>query len=283
MFSCQEKIMGTDIEILIPKDHDFDQAKAQFASQKVFMEFHRLEQVFSRFREDSELSLLNKNRSMEVSSEFLEVLEFALGMANITNGIFNPLVRLASLGYSQDFWSQHFEKTVADKINLDFRDIKIEKKLSTVHLPPHALLDLGGCVKGFTVDTAVSVMDEYFSDFVINAGGDLFARGLFYGEPWSIGIANPENEAENIFVIKAEDSAIATSGSYRRKWNIAQNQYHHLVSGTTNQNPENSPKSVTVTNASALMADTYATIALLLGKEEGQAFLFQHDSMGYFV
>ena len=103
MFSANKKIMGTNIEILIPKEEDFDEEKAEMATQRVFVEFERLEQIFSRFQENSELSMLNKKRSQKVSDELRNVLEFAIQMAKETKGIFNPLINLSAIGYSRDF------------------------------------------------------------------------------------------------------------------------------------------------------------------------------------
>ena len=141
---------------------------------------------------------------------------------------------------------------------------------------------MGGCVKGYAVDQAVKELDKNFKNFLVNAGGDIFARGKFQEKKWSVGVANPENEEENIFLIEISDEALATSGSYRRKWKIGNESYHHIVSGNTNTNISTTLSSVTVQASSCMVADSFATICFLLGEEKGRKFLVENNAMGYF-
>lgn len=273
--------MGTEIEIFLPKDEFFSEEKASLATTQVFEEFRRLESIFSRFQSDSELSHLNRVRESFISEELQQVLTFSLQIAHETNGVFNPLVNLSALGYSNDFWSKNFERKNAKALCLHYDGIRIHN--GRVSLPENAFLDLGGCAKGYSVDKGVAILDTYFPHFLLNAGGDLFARGRFHEETWNVGIANPKNEEENIFVISLQDEALATSGSYRRKWDILQETYHHLVNGTTNTNSDTYYESVSVQTSSVLLADTFATTAFLLGEEHGQAFLAERNAIGYFA
>ena len=116
MIQKSEKIMGTDIEILIPKhQNNFSDAKTEEEIEKAFQVFRDLEARFSRFLPDSELSLLNTQKKMVVSDEFLKVLQFSLSLAHQTNGVFNPLVSLSPLGYSADFSQKKFKKISPQK------------------------------------------------------------------------------------------------------------------------------------------------------------------------
>lgn len=282
MFTQEKKCMGTQVEILIPKGKEYVEEKAKFHTEKCFELFEKYEQMFSRFRENSELSELNKKRKMQVSDDFFKLLDFAISLAKKTNGVFNPLVQLSALGYSHDFWSKTF---IADKkeFSLDFEKIKMEKTKNIVELSEHAFLDLGGCAKGFTVDKTVKYLDSFFSHFLVNAGGDMFARGNFHGEPWIVAVADPNDEEKDALLLDAENNAIATSGSYRRKWKNGEKEYHHLVLGNTNTNNTSHYASVTVEAKNTLFADSYATIAFLLGKEKGDIFLKENEAKGYFL
>ncbi len=288
--------MGTEIEIFIPLSEG-KKIEAQRNAHKVFHEFNRLEKIFSRFDADSQLSSVNTQRKKRVSPEFFEVLEFALQLAQKTDGVFNPLISLASLGYSTDFYSGKFSKKFPKKgqhISLDYEAIQRDKQLREISLPPHAFLDLGGCVKGYAVDRGVKILDTSYNNFCINAGGDIFARGRFSSlEKWSIGIADPSdftNEEKNIFWIEIEDQALATSGSYKRRWNITENNqekcFHHLVSGKNNKNPssqENPLQSVSIIADTCIEADSFATTCFLLGEEQGRNFCIEENVMGYFA
>ena len=273
--------MGTEIEILISKEKDFSEVKAEKSCLEVFQIFKDLEKKFSRFLPDSELSQLNQKREMKVSEEFFKVLEFSLQMAKKSEGVFNPLVSLSSLGYAHSFEKSQFE-VKTKKINLDFKNIKLDLENLKAHFPENSELDLGGCVKGYAVDKAVEKMKLSFENFIINAGGDLFASGNFHGEKWKVGIANPENPKEDIFLIEIQNQALATSGSYRRKWNIKNQNFHHLVSGKNNKNISKL-KSASVMAQTTMLADTLATIIFLLGEKSGDKFLEKYDTFGFYI
>ncbi len=277
-----QRIMGTEIEILITKNPGFSFRKAKQSSMSVFKIFKRLEDKFSRFSQNSELSQLNKLREMAVSEEFFDVLLTALKMSKKSKGIFNPLVSLSSIGYAHDFASNNF-KLLSTEYNLDFSAIEMDNRTRRVKLPQKAFLDLGGCVKGYAVDVAVKEMKKTFSDFLINAGGDLFASGTFYGAPWRIAIEDPTEASESIFGVELTNEALATSGNYRRKWKINDKYFHHLVSGRNNKNCEKKDSSVSVKASSVMLADMLATVAFVLGEANGQDFLFDYETFGYYT
>ena len=64
--------MGTEMELLV----DADDAVAAIDAAEA--EFHRLEALLSRFRDDSELSRLNRDGSIEAGPDLLRVVELAL-------------------------------------------------------------------------------------------------------------------------------------------------------------------------------------------------------------
>ncbi len=275
--------MGTDIELIILKNDNFSAEKTEEVFKNIFGIFKDLEKKFSRFLPDSELSILNQKRNIKVSETFFEVLEKSLKMAKESGGIFNPLVSVSALGYQKSFEKKDFQKEDLKKINLNFSEIILNKKNLEVELPKNSFLDLGGCVKGFAVDMAVLEMKKFYENFLINAGGDIFANGKFYDEPWVVSVENPENISENIFGIELENQALATSGNYRRKWKIEGENFHHLVSGKNNKNNFSENKSVSVLSDSVMLADMLATTAFLMGENEGQKFLENYDTFGYYT
>jgi len=282
MYSRKIKIFGTTLEVIIPKDGSFEEAPSEKVSEEVFSMFKKFDLIFSRFNKESELSVLNKERKAKVSPEFIELLKKALMFVEETNGVFNPLVNLSALGYSEDFHHNLFVKKGAET-SLDIRNVLIDENENTVELKSTAQLDLGGCAKGFAVDKAVSLAEKSLNNFIINAGGDLYAKGLFHGKKWEVGIANPKNEEENLEIIKISNKAVATSGSYRRKWTLEGEQYHHILSGKDGRPTANNISCVTVVADSCLEADVYAKTAFILGESEGQEFLGRKNLTGYFV
>ena len=100
---CKSKTNGDRDRNFSSKRRIFSEEKASLATTQVFEEFRRLESIFSRFQSDSELSHLNQVRESFISEELQQVLTFSLQIAHETNGVFNPLVNLSALGYSNDF------------------------------------------------------------------------------------------------------------------------------------------------------------------------------------
>lgn len=73
MYTQNKKYMRTNIEILL---FDTPQKNNGEDVYEAFAFFEKYEHIFSRFRENSELSYLNRLKHMKVSEEFLQVLEY---------------------------------------------------------------------------------------------------------------------------------------------------------------------------------------------------------------
>ena len=55
------------------------------------------------------------------------------------------------------------------------------------------------------------------TDYVINAGGDVLARGWAApGRPWRVGVRHPTEAQRVAVVLEVSDRAVATSGTYER-------------------------------------------------------------------
>jgi thiamine biosynthesis lipoprotein ApbE len=76
LISEKFRAMGTDISIDVVLDESVSEEKIMKAIGTIKNLFEKHEQVFSRFRADSELSGINKNlgHEVEVSPAMLEVL-----------------------------------------------------------------------------------------------------------------------------------------------------------------------------------------------------------------
>ena len=90
-----------------------------------------------------------------------------------------------------------------------------------VSIGEHQYLDLGGIAKGYAVDMAAAILLAFgYDNFFVNAGGDIYAHGLNEpGQAWTIGIENPFSLVVDTSIC-LKNTAIATSGRYKRKWTI---------------------------------------------------------------
>ena len=119
-------------------------------------------------------------------------------------------------------------------------------------------LDPSGLVKGWSVEGACRILDAAGVEaYCINAGGDVFARGVERpGSPWRIGIRNPWDARTVSAVVSARDLAIATSGTYERG--------EHVIVPHTGRPPPGIV-SMTVIGPSITWADAWATAAFAMG------------------
>ncbi|MCK9910545.1 FAD:protein FMN transferase, partial [Microbacteriaceae bacterium K1510] len=93
-----------------------------------------------------------------------------------------------------------------DKVFLDI-------PMCAVQLAAGSQIDLGGIVKGWSVDRLAKWLKQKgISRGLINAGGDLQVWGGFnHSEPWCVGIAHPFEEELDMAVVSLFDGAAATS------------------------------------------------------------------------
>lgn len=268
MFNYPFNAMSTTVQISI--NHEL------FANDlmPIYKLFQLLEDTCSRFREDSELSLLNQQIGKEVmvSSELFSILTEAERFYQETEGIFNPgiLSAIVSNGYSKSIESirgQKIEGTLHPiPAVLPSQPFSLNGSKHTVCLSTK--IDLGGIAKGWVIDRAVFLLENMGSGF-LNVGGDIRIFGLL-PRPLNIGIESPFDPSIMISSIQVLTGAIATSTSMKRRWMVNGEWKHHLIDPRTGSPSESSIVSATVTAPTAIEADVLAKTVLLVGEEKGQ-------------
>lgn len=254
--------------------------KAEFTkiANSVFQNFEKIETQFSRFRENSEISRLNQARGIPfpASEELFTITEHALKLAVETEGAFDPTVlnSLIAEGYQSDFETLEKNQSQTDDYlePVDFRSITLEPESQTIILAENVALDLGGIVKGYAVDCAVKILTQKFQHFLINAGGDIYLAGKnLVDEPWRVGIEHPTKKGTLLATLAVSDRAVATSGSYKRRWKKGNSENHHIIDPKTGHSAKNELVSVTVINQVVETADSLATAIFVLGAKKGLA------------
>jgi thiamine biosynthesis lipoprotein len=124
------------------------------------------------------------------------------------------------------------------------------------------------------VDAAAKEL-EPFSDFAIDAGGDLYLGGSNpLGDPWCVGIRHPRRDGEMIDSVRVSNRAVCTSGDYERP--TPGGDGHHILDPRRGASAK-AVASATVIASGAMLADGLATAAFVLGPKEGIELL---DRMG---
>ena len=264
--------MGVTVELLVAEDGD--RTAESIAAAEA--EFHRLEQIFSRFRPDSELSRLNASGRRRVSPELLEVVDLALSARRRTEGRFDPTVHdaLTSAGYDRSF-----ELVPRRACSLDLREarcggrVEIDHERAMIAIEQGFRLDLGGIAKGYAVDRAGALLAEAGA-CLVNAGGDLVVHGLLGAGPWPVAVDLPGAP----LTLAVTCGAIATSGRDHRRWKRGAVEYHHLIDPSTGAPSRSDLLSVTAAADTAAEAEVLAKTLFLAGRHKARR---EADALGF--
>ncbi len=167
-------------------------------------------------------------------------------------------------------------------VNTDFESIQIDRDVIT--LQPEQSLDFGGIAKGWAVDGTTSLLRLFgYENFFINAGGDIYASGVNENgdDGWVIGIESPFN-GEVIASVLLKDMAIATSGSYKRKWDVQSKHYHHLINPLTGAN-ENGIQSVAIIANNCASSDGFTKSIFNARAQDGIRLIEQNNMDGLII
>ena len=281
--------MNAVIELIVCVP-DSERADGEEALRRAESIFYSVEAALSRFKPESELSRLNRSAgtTFAASSLLFTTVGMAKDAARNTGGIFDPTVLplLLEAGYDRSFeaLSQRSESPVYLTSRYNWEDIHLNTDCSSIFIPAGCAIDLGGIGKGWTVDQAGVILD-HFSGYAVDGGGDIRIGGRRAdGSLWPVGVADPLKPEDDLMIISLSDCAICTSSTVKRHWQRGAYQSHHLIDTRTGKPSASSIISATVVSKSAAFAEVIAKTALVLGPEEGFAYIRdQQDAYGLLV
>jgi FAD:protein FMN transferase len=270
--------MGSDLRLTA---WTRDEAAAQATFDAVFADFERLESLMSVWRPGSDVLAINAaagDHAVRVHAEVRDVLRIAKQVSEWTDGTFD-----VTFGALTDIWKFDHDQDnsipSADAIRarlplIDYRRIEIDDSAGTVFLSRKGMrLHLGGIGKGYAVGRASEIFRRAgLRDFMIQAGGDLYAGGTKGGQPWKLGIADPRAAGHTFATIELTNSTFSTSGDYARFFIKDGVRYHHILDPRTGQ-PARLCRSVTIASDSPVLADAVAKGVFILGPEKGMALV----------
>lgn len=240
-------------------------------TDRAFGWFAEVERRCSRFDEASELRNLCRRigEPTIVSTLLFSALDVAVRVAHLTGGALDPAIGgvMERSGFDTNYLTgARVTSPVSAGPSGSYRDIVLDHELRTVTLLRPLALDLGAVAKGLAIDLAAMELGG-LGGFVINAGGDILARGVNADrEPWRIGIRHPRREGELLLSLRVTDAAVCTSGDYERP--EAAGDGHH-IRNPAGGGSAGAAVSVTVIAPSAVVADALSTAVFVLGPQAG--------------
>jgi len=278
-------VMGTFARVIAVAA---DSKEALGCIEAAFAEIEKIDKLMSDYRNDSEISELNRDgfrRAVVVSKSTYEVLQRGIEFSELTSGAFDVTV-----GPLVDFWRSAAEAnslpTDAElseaRSKVGYELLYLDANETSVRFAVEGMrVDLGGIAKGYALDKAVEAMQKAGAvGGMVDIGGDVRC----FGSPpagqnsWRIGLQDP-NKAKvgfdvgtPLLVLHLTDVAIATSGGYRRFEQIQGKKYSHIIDRKTRAGVEGL-SSVTIISNNAIDADALATAVSVLGAEKGLALI----------
>ncbi len=267
---AEKYIMGTQIEIMIEADVDVNKD-----IQKSFEIFSDFEREFSRFSVNSDLTKLNKQKDCLMSQRFIKILKLAKDIHRETQGYFNPLLDLSIIWYTESFEKQIFQKQ-EKQINLDLDTVEIQG--NKIILQENQNLDLWWIVKWYCVDYVYDFLFKaWYTNFIINAGGDIRIAWKY-----TLAVDSPMNNWDIFALLDIENKAISTSGTYKRKWEIGKQQYHHILSPEKDI-AHDDIVSISLISDNCYISDAYATACIAMWYKKASDFLKRQKIDGIII
>jgi thiamine biosynthesis lipoprotein len=237
--------------------------------EKVDRRLEAINQVFSTYNKDSEISRFNASKTsgekFRVSADFIQVMKMGRKIHRLSQGAWdatvNPLVDLWGFGPTRHPPRMPPEaeiKTLLQTIGFD--RIQIQEPNFLVKNLAVVTLDLNSIAKGFAVDQISALLAASGSkNYLVEIGGEIYAAGHRRdGKNWRVGINRPQKDAafnEVYKTVAIKDQAFATSGDYRNFFEIGGVRYSHVIDPRSGYPVSNGVVSVSVIAGNCTLAD----------------------------
>lgn len=279
--------LGTVNTILISYEETME-SKIETALEEIKRKVQNLDDLFSVFKETSEISQINAaagENLVMVKPETYYIIRKAVEYSEITEGAFDittrPLSKLWGIGKKGDFIPSESEIRMVKKL-VNYKDIIMMENPMRIGLRKYGqAIDLGGIAKGYAADEARRILVENnIFDAIINFGGTV----IVLGDEKKVGIQNPEKKTGTpMGVLKLKNLAVVTSGWYERYFMKDGRRYHHLLDPQTGMPADTGLCSITVIGNSAMELDALSTAVFVQGMNAGSKLLDQFKIEGIFI
>lgn len=248
------------------------QAQAQAAALQAEAEVRRLEQKYSRYRDDSVTAAIHRNAKAGAATlldaETAALLHYAHtaweqsdGLFDITSGLLRRAWNFRSGTLpSQQQIDALLPRIGWDKVSLDNNQIRFQQ--------PDMEIDFGGFVKEYAADSAAAILQQHaIQHGLVELGGDIRVVGPHPdGRPWAVGIRHPRIPGQVLATLNLTHGALASSGDYERCILHNGKRYGHVLNPHTGW-PVEGVIAVSVVADHCLLAGSATTLTLLRGNQ----------------
>jgi len=248
---------------------------AETTSKRIIQDVRRLEVRYSRYRDDSYLSRINQiaayGGEIKVDSETAGLLNYAETCYRESDGLFD-----ITSGILRHAWNFKSGLLPANGIiestlqNVGWEKLRWEDPVLIFPIAGMEL-DLGGVVKEYAVDRAVTICWEAgIRHGIINLGGDIRIIGPHPdGRPWRVGISHPRHKDMLLQTLELYEGGLASSGDYERCITLNGVRYGHILNPKTGW-PVKRIAAVSVLGDLCVIAGSASTIGMLKEEKAGE-------------
>ena len=276
------RAMASPCELLIDTD---SRQQATVAAQIACDEAMRVEQKFSRYKNDNIIFAINNSqeKAVEVDAETAHLLDYAALCFELSDGLFDVTSGILRRVWRFDGGSKipHADEVTALLGLIGWQRVSWQRPY--LQLPMGMEIDLGGIGKEYAVDrTALLLAQAGFKHCLVNFGGDLLALGpRRNGDSWLVGV-DPVSQAQAaVKRLHLQRGALTTSGDTQRYLLRDGSRYSHILNPKTGWPVPQAPRTVTVYANTCLEAGMLATFAMLNG-QDAETFL-KNQEVNYWI
>ena len=274
VYSFPFKAMASHCEVRV---YAPDEATARGWSDAAIAEVRRIETKYSRYRDDSVTTAINRaagGAAISVDPETASLLDFAAELYAQSDGAFD--LTSGVLRRAWDFKAGRVPSQAAlDQLLQLVSWSRIEWHSPSLRMRTGMEIDFGGIGKEYAADRAAAIVAEIGGEHgLVNLGGDVRVIGPHAdGQAWRIAVQDPRGEpGTTIAYLSVPQGAMATSGDYERFFVQEGRRYSHVLDPRTGW-PVEHWRSVSVVAPLAIAAGACATVAMLKPVDDGLKFL----------
>jgi len=279
--------MGTEISVKLVCGHRSQRNDALLAIQSVTELMH----AFSREAwawGDGALSKFNSALSAggtpKVPYGLRELFTKAWKIHQQSGGLFEPRVaKLVRLWGFDDVARLRESPPTSSEIETLLRALSAAPNFTGAMYygpAPNVSWDFGGIGKGYIVDKALDILRKHqFGDAVVDAGGNLAARGAHHSRPWRVAIRDPRSSQDPrrlLASLEVFNEAVITHGDDQRYFEFEGRRYSHILHPKTGV-PVQGFRSLTVVHSDATLADAGGAALFVAGPDSWRALAKRLD------
>ncbi|MDR1154044.1 MAG: FAD:protein FMN transferase [Bacteroidales bacterium] len=267
----------------------YESPKKNNYEKEIVQLLHDFNASLSTYISNSLISRINQNDSTAVVDDYFRIVfDKSVEINKASGGIFDitiaPIVNLWGFGFTHE--TPDFDPGKIDSL-LQFvgmEKIHIEGNRAIKDLPG-VMLDVNAIAKGYSSDVVADFLRRKgCRNYLINIGGEIVARGVNdSSKVWRIGVDRPDDNAVPGEALKAvmplNNKALATSGNYRRFFEMEGMRYAHTIDVKTGYPVRHNLLSATIIAEDCMTADAWATVCMASGLNKSIELLGRHPEL----